>query len=194
MARAPRPCSNLPVSLAALRSKASVRIRLVFFVNEEPPFFQTDAMGSLVYAKALKQRDEKIVGMLSLETLGFYRDLPGSQRYPSPLNLLYPDTGNFIAFVGTTASRPLVRKTIAAFRARAAFPSEGGSAPAFVRGIDWSDHWSFEQVGIPAVMITDTAVFRYPHYHRTTDRPDKIDYDKLARVVSGLVTVVRDWR
>ncbi len=79
------------------------------------------------------------------------------------------------------------------FRAHAAFPSVGGTAPGAIPGIAWSDHWSFEQVGIPALMITDTAPFRYPYYHTPQDSPDKVDYRKLARVVSGLERVIRDW-
>lgn len=185
---------ELARSLADLRGKAAVRLRLVFFVNEEPPFFQTDRMGSLVYARRLKATGEQVSGMISLETIGWFSDTPGSQHYPFPLSLLYPDTGNFVAFVGTTGSRSWVRRVTGAFRDAAQFPSVGGSAPAFVQGIDWSDHWAFEQVGIPALMITDTAPFRYPHYHSFKDTPDKLDYDRLARVVTGLETMIRRWR
>ncbi len=179
--------------LADLRGQSSLRIRLVLFVNEEPPFFKTELMGSLVYAKRLKQAGEPMMGMLSLETLGFYSDAERSQAYPPPLGLLYPTKGNFVAFVGLTSSRSLVRRTVAAFRALAPFPSVGGTAPGMIPGIDWSDHWSFEQVGIPALMVTDTAPFRYPYYHSSADLPDKVDYERLARVVSGLERVIRDW-
>ena len=148
-------------------------------------------MGSLVYAKRVKQSGEPVLGMFSLETIGFYSDEAHSQRYPSPLGLLYPTTGNFVAFVGLTSSRAFVRRTVASFRAVTPFPSVGGTAPGIIPGIDWSDHWSFEQVGIPAVMITDTALFRYPHYHTPADTPDKVDYESLAQVVSGLELVVR---
>ena len=131
--------------------------------------------------------------MISLETLGYYSDAPGSQHYPFPLNLRYPDTGNFAAFVGTLSSRSFVRRTVGDFRQVARFPSEGGAAPGFVQGIDWSDHWSFGQVGIPALMVTDTAPFRYPHYHSNADTPDRLDYARLARVVEGLARVIRGW-
>jgi Zn-dependent M28 family amino/carboxypeptidase len=170
-----------------------MRIRLALFVNEEPPYFQTELMGSLVYAKRLKQSGEPVLGMLALETLGFYSDEVRSQRYPPPLGLLYPRTGNFVAFLGLTSSRALVRRTVASFRTHAPFPSVGGTAPRLIPGVDWSDHWSFEQVGIPALMITDTALLRYPYYHTPADSPDKVDYDRLARVVSGLERVIRDW-
>jgi hypothetical protein len=180
--------------LAGLDGETAHAIKFVFFANEEPPFFQTDRMGSLVYARELVRSGEKVEAMLSLETMGYYRDTPGSQRYPFPLSQLYPDTGNFIAFVGTVGSRPLVRRTVAAFRTYARFPSQGGTAPAFVQGIDWSDHWAFEQQGIPALMVTDTAPFRYPWYHDKRDMPDKIDYQRLARVVAGLEQVIRHWK
>ncbi|NYT39783.1 M20/M25/M40 family metallo-hydrolase [Sphingomonas sp. R-74633] len=180
--------------LADLRGKANVRIRLAFFANEEPPFFKTERMGSLVYARALADKGQKPDAMFSLETLGFYRDTPGSQHYPFPLGALYPDTGNFVAFVGTVSARPLVRRTVGAFRAVAQFPSVGGTAPGFVQGIDWSDHWSFGQIGVPALMITDTAPFRYPHYHTAKDTPDKLDYERLARVTAGLERLLRGWR
>ena len=149
-------------------------------------------MGSLVYAKACRSKDEDIVAMLSLETMGYYSDAKNSQKYPASLRAFYPSTGNFIAFVGNTASKPLVTRSIGAFRAHAKFPSEGAALPAHYGDIGRSDHWSFWQVGYPAIMVTDTAPFRYPHYHRATDTFDKIDYDRMARVVSGLETVVAD--
>jgi len=180
-------------SLAPLRGRTARRVRLVFFVNEEPPFFKTDRMGSLVYARCLAASGERIEAMLSLETLGFYSDAPSSQHYPFPLGALYPTTGDFVALVGTTGARPLVRRAVADFRAQTPFPSEGGTAPAFLSGIDWSDHWSFGEVGVPALMVTDTAPFRYPFYHSPEDTADKVDYPGLARVTLGLARLVRTW-
>ena len=167
-------------------------LRLVAYANEEPPHFQTNAMGSLVNARRAKERGDRIVAMLSLETIGYYRDEPGTQPYPFPFSAFYPSEGNFLAVVGDTSSRALVHRVVATFRAKAAFPCEGIAAPDFVPGVDWSDHWSYWQQGWPAVMLTDTAVFRYPHYHEPTDTPDKIDYERLARVVTGIETVVRE--
>jgi hypothetical protein len=167
-------------------------LRLVAFVNEEPPFFQTDLMGSLVYAKECRRRGEKIAGMLSLETMGYYSDEPGSQSYPFPFSLFYPSTGSFIGFVGDFSSRALVRRVVESFRRHARFPSEGGAPPGFISGVSWSDHWSFSKQGFPAVMVTDTAPFRYAHYHTAEDTADKIDYERLARVVAGLEKVIRE--
>jgi Zn-dependent M28 family amino/carboxypeptidase len=168
----------------------NTRLRLVFFVNEEPPHFKTDTMGSLVYARALAASGERVRGMLSLETLGSYSDVRGSQHYPPPLQYLLPDTGNFVAVVGDMSARSLAADVTGRFRAGTAFPSIGGIAPAALPGITWSDHWSFSQFRIPAVMITDTAIFRYGHYHLRSDTPDKLDYERLARVTAGLVRVV----
>lgn len=165
--------------------------RLALFVNEEPPFFRTREMGSAVHARNARERGERIVAMYSLETIGFYSDAPGSQRYPFPLSWFYPDRGNFLGFVGNLASRSLVHDTIAAFRAQAQFPSEGIAAPAWVPGIDWSDQMWFWREGYAAVMITDTAYFRYPHYHTPRDTPDKVDYERLARVVRALERTFR---
>ena len=165
-------------------------VRLVAFVNEEPPFSHTDLMGSRVYARRCRERDENVVAMLSLETIGFYVDEPGSQKYPFPLSLFYPDTGNFVGFVGNLGSRSLTRRAIRAFRESTEFPSEGIAAPRWIPGIGWSDQWSFWREGYPGVMITDTAPFRYPYYHTRQDTPDRIDYDRLARVVMGVSRVV----
>jgi len=178
--------------LADGRGNSGKRIRLVFFVNEEPPYFRTEAMGSLQYARALAARKERVVAMYSLETLGFYSSEPGSQRYPAPFAMMFPDRADFVAFVGLLDSRPLLQQTMRSFRAHTSFPSIGGVAPGIIPGIDWSDHWAFAQHGFPAVMITDTALFRYPHYHLPSDTPDKVDFESLARIVKGIERVIRD--
>lgn len=165
--------------------------RLVLFVNEEPPFFQSDQMGSRVHVERARARGDRIVAMFSLETIGWYSDAAGSQRYPPPFGWFYPDRGNFLAFVGNLASRALVHRTIETFRREAQFPSEGVAAPAWIPGVDWSDQWAFWRAGIPALMVTDTAPFRYPHYHTPRDTPDKVDYERLARVVQGLERTFR---
>ncbi|HQY62574.1 MAG TPA: M20/M25/M40 family metallo-hydrolase [Polyangiaceae bacterium] len=165
-------------------------VRFVAFANEEPPRFWTEAMGSLVYAKACAARGDDVKAMLSLETLGYYRDAPGTQKYPPPMSLLYSDRANFVAFVGNTSSRSLTRESVSVFRGAVEFPSEGAALPGFIEGVGWSDQWSFWQVGYPAVMVTDTAPFRNPNYHKRSDTPDTLDYPRLARVVRGLAAVV----
>ncbi|MGF1612700.1 MAG: M28 family peptidase [Gammaproteobacteria bacterium] len=167
-------------------------VRFAAFVNEEPPFHRTHHMGSWVYAQRARRRGDAIVAMLSLETLGYYSDQEGSQRYPFPFAFFYPSTGNFIGFVGNLKSSGLVRRTVTSFRAHARFPSEGSAAPGWLPGIGWSDHWAFWKHGYPAIMITDTALFRYWQYHTSADRPEVVDYDRFTRVVSGLTHVVID--
>jgi Zn-dependent M28 family amino/carboxypeptidase len=165
-------------------------IRFVIFVNEEPPFFQMSRMGSLVYAQQLRRDNVRVSAMISLEMLGFYSDLPGSQKYPVLLSLFYPSRGDFVGFVGNSGSRSLVRRSIRAFRESTDFPSEGIAAPADWPGIGWSDQWSFWQQGYPAIMITDTALFRYPYYHTPLDTADRLDFGRMARVVEGVQRVV----
>jgi len=167
-------------------------LRFLFFANEEPPFYMTGEMGSLVYARSCRRKNENIAAMLSLETIGHYTDQPNSQKYPPLLSLFYPSTGNFLAFVSNLSSRKVLRRVVASFRENCKFPSEAGAYPSFVPGIAWSDHWSFWRHGYPAIMITDTAPFRYPYYHSPEDTPDKIDYDRLPRVISGIEAVIRN--
>lgn len=167
-------------------------VRFAAFVNEEPPFFLSDEMGSLRYARRCRARGETVTAMLSLETVGRYFEAEGSQQYPFPLSAFYPSTADFIAFVGNLRSRALVRRAVGRFRSEAAFPCEGAALPESIPGVGWSDHWSFWQGGYPAVMVTDTAPYRDPAYHTPDDLPRNVDYDRLARVVRGLAEVVAD--
>ncbi len=167
-------------------------LRFVAFTNEEPPYFQTADMSSSVYARRCRQRNEKLVAVLSLETIGYFTDEPDSQQYPAPFSAFYPSEGNFIAVVGNVASRRLARRVVDLFRKQASFSSEGAALPGDITGVGWSDHWSFWNEGYAAVMITDTAPFRYPYYHLLSDVPDKLDFDDVSRVVEGLVGVVND--
>lgn len=173
-------------------------IRFVAFANEENQNNPWELMGSYAYAERCRLRNEKVVGMLSLEMLGCFLEEEGSQRYPFPFNLFYPTKGNFLAFVGDYGSRKWVRGALAAFRKYAQVPSEGVAAPSRFRDINRSDHWAFWQFGYPGLMITDTSNFRYRHVHTAQDTPDKLDYDKLAKAVSALtamaVELSDDWR
>jgi Zn-dependent M28 family amino/carboxypeptidase len=170
--------------------RPSRTLRLVAFVNEEPPFFFFGNMGSKVYAKAARARGDEIRVMLSLEMLGFYSDRSGSQGYPPFLGWFYPDRGNFIGFVSNLRSRRVLREFADAFASVSDFPLQKLSAPALLPGVAWSDQLSFWREGYPAVMVTDTAFHRNPHYHRSTDTPDTLDYDSMAKVVEGLAGAV----
>jgi len=166
-------------------------VRFVAFVNEEPPNFMTDNMGSFVYAKKVAKDKENIIAMFSLETIGYFNDEIGSQHYPLLFNLFYPNKGNFIAFVSNLSSHKLVTRSIQLFRENSTFPSEGIAAPAFIPGISWSDHWSFWKQGYSAIMITDTAPYRYPAYHSSEDTPEKVDYEKMVYVVNGIDKMIQ---
>jgi hypothetical protein len=161
-------------------------VLFVAFTNEEEPFFQTDAMGSRVYAR--RQRPDDVVAMLSLETLGYYSDERGSQAVPPLVD--GPDTGNFVAFVANRRSSELLEQALSAFRDSGGFRAIGIRAWEQVPGITWSDHWSFWREKIPALMVTDTALNRNLCYHRACDTPDRLDYARMALVVAGLKRVV----
>ena len=167
-------------------------LRLVAFCPEEPPAYRTSTMGSYIYAKELKKNGVKLEGMICLEMIGYFNDKPGSQSYPLPLmNLIYPDTGNFIAIVGNIRSANWTRKITKLFKKGTDLPVESLNAPALMVGIDFSDHWSFNKFGYPALMVTDTAFYRTPHYHRMTDLPDTLDYVRAAKVIDGLTYAIK---
>ncbi|HEV7766783.1 MAG TPA: M28 family peptidase [Thermoanaerobaculia bacterium] len=186
--------SGVAVLLALARRVSGMKptrtLRFVAFANEEPPHFQSEDMGSFQYAKRCHDRKERIVAMVSLESLGYFDDARGSQKYPPPLSALYPDTGNFIAFVSNIGSRSLNSRCAKAFRARSKFPIETASLPEAIPGIGWSDQWSFWQFGWPAIMISDTAPYRNPNYHEASDTPETLDYARMGQVVEGLSAVV----
>lgn len=182
----------LEIARMSRDQKFTRTVQFVFFVNEEPPFFQTPEMGSFVYAKSLKAANRNVRSMLAIESIGFYSDRSESQHYPAAIAALYPSTGDFIAFAADTKSAPLLRETVNTFRRTTQFPSEGGAVPESVPGVGWSDHWSFWQHGYPGVMVTDTAIYRNPHYHMPTDTPDKLDYDRTARVTTGLIRILEE--
>ncbi len=189
--------SGVAATLALAREFADARpertLRFVLFVNEEPPYFQTEDMGSLRYARRSRERGEEIVAMISLETIGYFDDAEGSQVYPvGVLGWVYPTRGDFVAFVGDLGSRSLVRESIKVFREHAEIGSEGAALPQGIPGVGWSDHWAFWQEGYPALMVTDTAPFRYPYYHTREDTPEKLDYRRMALVVQAMMPVVAE--
>ena len=167
-------------------SRPRCTLRLVAFVNEESPFFFTRQQGSRIYAHAAQLRGDPIRFMLSLEMLGYYRDAPGSQRYPPMFGRFYPDTANFIALVSNLRSRQEMQRVAGIFRAVCDFPLEQLATFSWIPGVAWSDHSSFWREGYRAMMLTDTAFFRNPHYHAVTDRPVTLDYRRMSVVTRGL--------
>jgi hypothetical protein len=183
--------SGMAVTLALARHFAHSRplrtLRFVAFVNEEPPYFQTAEMGSLVYAKQCRRRGERIEAMLSMESVGYYS---ATQQYPLAIRGLFPPRGDFIAFVGNLSSASLVRAAAGAFRRSVDLPAEEAVLPEELEGVGWSDHWSFWRQGYPALEITDTAPYRNPFYHLPGDKPETLDYSRLARLTAGMYEVV----
>jgi len=165
-------------------------VRLVAFVNEEPPYFQSEAMGSRVHARACRRQGVALLGAVALDGLGYYSDQPGSQTYPDPAPEALPDVGDFLGLVANAASAGLLGALLDAFRAGASLPAQGAILPEDAAGAGWSDHWAFWQEGWPGVMVTDTLPFRHPGYHGPGDTVDCLDFGRLARAVAGLTAAV----
>ena len=182
------------LELARLISQEQIdkTIKFIAFVNEEPPFFQTANMGSRVYAKSARKRKENIIAMISLEMLGFYNKNKNSQTYPLFLGLFYPDSADFIGFVSNFGSASLLNKLKIAFNKHSQFPLETLIAPSIITGVDWSDHSSFWKYGYKAIMVTDTSFYRYPYYHSPLDTYEKLDYESMSKVISGLFIAISD--
>ncbi len=163
------------------------RVLLAAYCLEEPPFFGSSRMGSAVHARSLKEAGRKIELMICLEMIGYFSDQPGSQLFPFPLlRLFYPSKGNFIMVVDrlTSAHGPRLRGSM---QAGTTLPVYAINAPSFLWGIGLSDHRSFWKAGFDAVMITDTAFYRNRAYHTSEDTADRLDYERMARVVDGLL-------
>jgi hypothetical protein len=184
------------LELARLHATSAppVTVRFVAFVNEEPPYFMTTAMGSWQYAADAAARADNIVTMISLETIGYYSDEARSQRYPFPFGRVFPDRGNFLAMVSNIRSVGALRTAAKAFRSATSLPLIASPSPAAIPGVAWSDHWSFWRHRFRALMLTDTALYRYPHYHANSDTADRLDYERMARVVTGCDGVIHAQR
>tara|TARA_R110002096_G_scaffold4493_25_gene20965 strand:- start:1348 stop:2409 length:1062 start_codon:yes stop_codon:yes gene_type:complete len=167
-------------------------LRFVAFVNEEPPFFETNDMGSYRYAERCKNDGDLIVAMLSLESMGYFSDAPDSQKYPQAISDQYPKVGNFIGIVGNLKSRELVDFCHNSFVSAATIPTEKGAFPEMIEGVGWSDHWAFWKFGYPAIMITDTAPFRNPNYHKSTDTLETLDLPRLTQSVIATRKAIED--
>jgi hypothetical protein len=166
---------------------------LVAFSTEEPPFFGSPDMGSARFLDWLDERDVHVELMVALDLVGSFSDEPGSQHFPAPgLGLLYTDRADFIAVVGDLGSGPAIKRVKQGMRATRALPVHSFRAPDSIPGVNWSDNLPFRERGLPAVLVTDTAFMRYPHYHTPDDTPDRLDYERMAGVVHGLAGVLHE--
>ena len=176
------------LELARLNRETSSKKTLVFsaFVNEESPCYGSPNMGSMVYAKHLKEQGTPVEVMVCLEMIGFFSE-EKIQRYPLPgMGLVYPKRGNYIGVVGNFRSSRYVSFLKKGMRKHSNIKTKSMTAPEFFGGINLSDQYSFWQHGYRAVMITDTSFFRNRHYHQLTDTIDTLDFDRMAEVVKGL--------
>lgn len=173
------------------KSDTDLKVKFVSFALEEPPAFATRHMGSRVHAKRCKKAKEKLEGMICLEMVGYTCHEPGCQKYPFPLMFMdFPKTGDYIGIVGNLRSKRLTESIYNAFGknpnlpvVKLTVPFGGYTLPA----VGLSDHSSFWHHGYRAVMITDTAFYRNPHYHKPGDTMDKLDFSFMAEVVRSLV-------
>lgn len=181
------------IELAQLlgRQQLPMRVELVAFTLEEPPYFRTAHMGSAIHAASLRQQDVDVTAMISLEMIGYFSDEPESQRFPAPfLGAFYPSRGNFICVVGTFGEGLLVRWVKAAMRDASPLPVYSINSPSSVPGVDFSDQLNYWNAGYDAVMITDTAFFRNQNYHTVNDTPETLDYKRMGMVVEGVYAAV----
>lgn len=181
------------IELARLlgRQPPRMRVELVAFTLEEPPYFGTTGMGSSVHAESLLKEDVLVRAMFSLEMIGYFSDAPNSQGFPAGfLSALYPSTGNFISVVGRLGDWSLVRRTKSAMRNASPLPVYSINAPRFIPGVDFSDQLNYWHAGYTAVMITDTAFYRNRNYHTAADTEEKLDYKRMAMVVEGVYAAV----
>ena len=182
------------IELAYLLGKTSLpmRVELVAFTLEEPPFFRTPFAGSAVHATSLEKQGIPLRVMICLEMIGYFKDAEGSQRYPlSLLKLFYPSRGDFAVVVGKLDEGMMVRRTKKAMLGASTLPVYSMNAPKSIEGIDWSDHLNYWDAGYDAVMISDTAIYRNGNYHTAGDTADTLDYSRMAAVVEGVYGAVR---
>lgn len=173
------------------RTPPPFTVELVAYSLEEPPFFRKPEMGSAHHADALAEEGVTVKGMFSLETMGYFKDTPGSQQFePQVLEWLYSDVANYLAIIGKIDQPGFVRRVKRAVRGASELPAYSANAPTWLPGIDYSDHLHYWRQGWPAVMVTDTAFNRNPNYHRETDLPDTLDYRRLALAVQGVYSAV----
>jgi hypothetical protein len=174
--------------MGAHRDKLRYRLDLVAYCLEEPPFFGSSYMGSYVHALSLRDQQASVKEVLCLEMIGFFSEQAGSQRFPLPfMRWFYPHRGNFIAVVGNLSNWLLVRRVQRDMLKGTHLEVCKLGAPAWVAGVGLSDHSSYWKFGFPAVMITDTAFYRNPHYHQASDTIDTLDFEKMAEVVAAVV-------
>ncbi len=191
---------ELARNLHKIRKEVQIPVSLKFvsFALEEYPSYGTDCMGSRVHAKRMKARGESLDGMICLEMVGYRCMERGCQKYPLPLRWVgYPQEGDFIGVVGNYRSKDLVRDLSRSFAKNPELPVHTICVPLngwILPAVRLSDHAFFWNEGYKAVMITDSAFFRNPHYHLPSDSMEKLDYEFMAQVVESLMIFFTSFR
>ena len=167
-------------------------VELVAYVLEEPPFFRTSHMGSAIHAESIASEKSNITGVIVLEMVGCFSDAKGSQSYPSlMLRAFYPSRGNFIAVAGRWDQGDWIKAVKVGMQGATSLPVYSIRAPAALPGIDFSDHINYWPYGIKAAMITDTSFYRNKDYHESGDTPERLDYDRMSKVVVAVFEMLR---
>jgi hypothetical protein len=173
-------------------------IRFVAYTNEEPPHFTNESMGSRVHAQSCRKNGDNIQGMICLESLGYFTDKPGSQELPTLYGMpeetlaftrsrgIDPTIGNYIAVVGDEQSASFLARFDDAF-SRHPIPT----LPLVMPEMRLSDQLCYWNEGYPAIMLTDTALFRNPNYHKHTDTVETLDFQAMASITENLVSAIQ---
>lgn len=169
-------------------------IIFVAYANEEPPFFQSDWMGSRQHARKIVKElgKDRIAGMMTPETLGVYSPRSNKKRNSKLAGSLVGilDRCDYVAFMSTITGKRYAHSCAKQFASVSRFPVRAVTFGYLTRGIAWSDDWSYMKEGIPSFAITDTAYMRCDDYHETSDTADKLDYKQFGEVVHGLIRMV----
>lgn len=183
----------LELAKALKDEKINYRIELVAYTLEEPPFFRTESMGSFIHAKALKEDNTAVFGMISLEMIGYYDEQKKTQNYPiGILSLIYGNRANYITLVSKMKKGKFVRKFNKQFKRQKLIRTKKFAAPASLPGIDFSDHLNYWTFGFNALMITDTSFYRNDNYHETSDKIKTLDILKMSQVIESVYNTLTE--
>lgn len=167
------------------------RIDIVAYTLEEPPFFRTDYMGSAIHAKSIEPIKDQVLGMISLEMIGYFSDMKNSQEYPlGILKWFYGGKGNYITLVRKNTAGKFVKQFIKKYKKTKQVTAKKFAAPRSLPGIDFSDHLNYWNIGIDALMITDTSFYRNKNYHKETDTMETLDFARMAKVIDATYQVL----
>ncbi len=187
----------LEVARHAARLAPRRTLEFVGFNLEEPQDLAGSyKVGSARFAAHARRRGKRYAGALILEMVGYTDAASGSQRVPPLVFKRVPDSADFLTAVGDGRSRRLLR-SFARSADRHVPELTLVTYRTFLRG--WalpltrlSDNASFWDRRYPALMITDTAFLRNPHYHMASDSADTLDYEFMAKVARAVTAALAD--